>query len=35
MVETGLRTSLTDIALKEIIAGKLTFEEQSASTDGA
>ena len=27
--------SLTDIALKEIIAGKLSFEEQSASTDGA
>jgi len=35
MVDTGPRTSLTDIALKEIIAGKLTFEEQSASTDGA
>jgi DNA-directed RNA polymerase subunit omega len=35
MVETGTRASLTDIALKEIIAGKLTFEEQSASTDGA
>jgi DNA-directed RNA polymerase subunit omega len=35
MVEIGPRTSLTDIALKEIIAGKLTFEEQSASTDGA
>ena len=35
MVETGPRASLTDIALKEIIAGKLTFEEQSASTDGA
>ena len=35
MVEVGPRSSLTDIALKEIIAGKLTFEEQSASTDGA
>ena len=35
MVEIGPRASLTDIALKEIIAGKLTFEEQSASTDGA
>jgi DNA-directed RNA polymerase subunit omega len=35
MVEVGPRASLTDIALREIIAGKLTFEEQSASTDGA
>src|SRR6476620_7973034 len=35
MVEAGPRASLTDIALKEIIAGKLTYEEQSASTDGA
>src|SRR5947209_2315172 len=35
MVEVGLRTSLTDIALKEIIAGKLTFEELSATGDGA
>jgi DNA-directed RNA polymerase subunit omega len=35
MVEVGPRASLTDIALKEIIAGKLAFEEQSASTDGA
>jgi DNA-directed RNA polymerase subunit omega len=35
MVEVGPRASLTDIALKEIIAGKLTFEAQSASTDGA
>ncbi len=26
MVEVGPRTSLTDIALQEIIAGKLTFE---------
>jgi len=35
MVEVGPRASLTDIALKEIIAGKLSFEEQNASTDGA
>jgi len=35
MVEVGPRASLTDIALKEIIAGKLTFEEQNASADGA
>jgi len=35
MVEVGPRASLTDIALKEIIAGKLSFEEQGASTDGA
>ena len=35
MVEVGPRASLTDIALKEIIAGKLSFEEQSATTDGA
>ena len=35
LVETTPRMSLTDIALKEIIAGKLTFEEQSASPDGA
>jgi DNA-directed RNA polymerase subunit omega len=35
MVEVGPRASLTDIALREIIAGKLTFEEQSASPDGA
>lgn len=35
MVEVGPRSSLTDIALREIIAGKLTFEEQGASTDGA
>ncbi len=34
MVEVGPRASLTDIALKEIIAGKLTFEEQTAG-DGA
>jgi DNA-directed RNA polymerase subunit omega len=30
MVEVGPRASLTDIALKEIIAGKLTFEEKPA-----
>jgi DNA-directed RNA polymerase subunit omega len=35
MVEVGPRATLSDIALQEIIAGKLTFEEQSASTDGA
>ena len=36
MVEVGPRASLTDIALKEIIAGKLAFEEErSGDTDGA
>jgi DNA-directed RNA polymerase subunit K/omega len=35
MVEVGPRTSLTDIALKEIIAGKLTFESIKGSADGA
>lgn len=35
MVEAGPRASLTDIALKEIIAGKLTYEEESPSGDGA
>jgi DNA-directed RNA polymerase subunit omega len=35
MVEPGVRGSLTDIALKEIIAGKLTFEEKSATGDGS
>jgi DNA-directed RNA polymerase subunit omega len=35
MVETGPRASLTDIALKEIIAGKLTFESLKDSADGA
>jgi len=35
MVEVGPRASLTDIALQEIIAGKLSFEEQGSSTDGA
>jgi DNA-directed RNA polymerase subunit omega len=34
MVEVGPRASLTDIALKEIIAGKLTFESIKGSTDG-
>ncbi len=34
MVETTPRMSLTDIALKEIIAGKLTFEPLGSS-DGA
>jgi DNA-directed RNA polymerase subunit omega len=34
MVETTPRMSLTDIALKEIIAGKLTFEALESS-DGA
>ena len=36
MVETTPRMSLTDIALKEIIAGKLTFEPlEGSSDDGA
>jgi DNA-directed RNA polymerase subunit omega len=36
MVETMPRMSLTDIALKEIIAGKLTYESlQESSSDGA
>ncbi len=36
MVETGPRSSLSDIALKEIIAGKLTFESlKEDSADGA
>ena len=34
LVETTPRMSLTDIALKEIIAGKLTFEPLGSS-DGA
>ena len=34
MVEAGPRASLTDIALKEIIAGKLTFESLK-DPDGA
>jgi len=35
MVEVGPRASLTDIALKEIIAGKLTYESLEGSSDGA
>jgi DNA-directed RNA polymerase subunit omega len=35
MVEVGPRASLTDIALKEIIAGKLTFEMIEPTTDAA
>ncbi len=35
MVEVGLKASLTDIALKEIIAGKLTYEEQGEGGNGA
>jgi DNA-directed RNA polymerase subunit omega len=35
MVEVGPRASLTDIALKEIIAGKLTFEALEAPADDA
>jgi DNA-directed RNA polymerase subunit omega len=35
MVETTPRMSLTDIALREIIAGKLTYEAIEGSSDGA
>jgi DNA-directed RNA polymerase subunit omega len=35
MVEVGPRASLTDIALQEIIAGKLTYEALGGSSDGA
>src|SRR5438093_6142671 len=35
MVETTPRMSLTDIALKEIVAGKLTYEAVHDSSDGA
>jgi DNA-directed RNA polymerase subunit omega len=35
MVEVGPRASLTDIALQEIIAGKLTYERLEGSSDGA
>src|ERR1700731_272859 len=35
MIETTPRMSLTDIALKEIIAGKLTYESLKESADGA
>ena len=35
MVETTPRMSLTDIALKEIVAGKLAFEAIKASQENA
>jgi DNA-directed RNA polymerase subunit omega len=35
MVEAGPRASLTDIALKEIIAGKLTYESLKGPSNGA
>jgi DNA-directed RNA polymerase subunit omega len=35
LVEAGPRASLTDIALKEIVAGKLTFERIEEVADGA
>jgi DNA-directed RNA polymerase subunit omega len=35
LVETTPRMSLTDIALKEIVAGKLTYESLEGSIDGA
>ena len=35
MVEITPRMSLTDIALKEIVAGKLTYEPVHDSSDGA
>jgi DNA-directed RNA polymerase subunit omega len=35
MVEVSPRASLTDIALQEIIAGKLTYEPLKGSSDGA
>jgi len=35
LVETTPRMSLTDIALKEIIAGKLAYESLEGSADGA
>ena len=35
LVETTPRMALTDIALKEIIAGKLTYESLEGSADGA
>jgi DNA-directed RNA polymerase subunit omega len=35
MVETTPRMSLTDIALKEIVAGKLTFEALKAQQENA
>jgi DNA-directed RNA polymerase subunit omega len=35
LVETTPRMSLTDIALTEIIAGKLSYESLEGSSDGA
>ena len=35
MVDAGPRASLTDIALKEIIAGKLTYESLKGPSNGA
>ncbi|HEY4282203.1 MAG TPA: DNA-directed RNA polymerase subunit omega [Chthoniobacterales bacterium] len=35
MIETTPRMSLTDIALNEIIAGKLSYEELKESADSA
>ena len=35
MVETTPRMSLTDIALKEIVAGKLAFEPLKSATENA
>jgi DNA-directed RNA polymerase subunit K/omega len=35
LVEVTSRASLTDIALKEIIAGKLTFERLKDATEEA
>ena len=35
LIETAPRMSLTDIALKEIIAGKLTYESLEETADGA
>ena len=35
MVETTPRMSLTDIALKEIVAGKLAFEAVKAAQENA
>ena len=35
MVEVGPRASLTDIALKEIIAGKLAYEEPGETPNAA
>src|SRR5215470_13628293 len=35
LVEATPKSSLTDIALKEIVAGKLTFEKVEESAEGA